>query len=326
MEEWWQSTFPQGRQLLSIEDATGEGIHIAYGEKGEGPPLFLIHGIASWSYSWRHTIHHLANHFRVICVDAKGCGYSDKPLMPELPGHQVIELIRIIQGLCHEPAFIAAESLGALTTLAAVQTHPHLVRKLIIINAPIFPRRLPSLGMQLMAHLPIQVVRWIDQWGWAKRLAQPILFIVEKARAQVVFDPSQITASEVYGITYPQIYIPGTFTKLVEDLQLAARELDRLVQGLPNLITDIQLRLPEITCPVLILWGDQDQWFPVEDGYELQRRLPDSRLNLLPNCGHDAIGDQPELISQAICEFLLPAKEPPFLKIQGEVDGSPKNI
>lgn len=37
--DWWQATFPQGRQTLTITDASGHPVKIAYGEKGIGKPL-----------------------------------------------------------------------------------------------------------------------------------------------------------------------------------------------------------------------------------------------------------------------------------------------
>jgi pimeloyl-ACP methyl ester carboxylesterase len=77
-QDWWQATFPKGRQQVKIEDASGHQVAIAYGEKGQGRPIILVHGTASWSYSWREVIDPLAEYGRVICFDAKGYGFSEK--------------------------------------------------------------------------------------------------------------------------------------------------------------------------------------------------------------------------------------------------------
>jgi len=113
MQDWWQATFPQGRQSITITDANGYPVSMAYGEKGTGKPLILVHGIGSWSYGWRYNIDQLSQYFRVIAFDAKGNGFSDKPVYPDKPGHQAIELARIIPAFCDEPALVVAESLGA---------------------------------------------------------------------------------------------------------------------------------------------------------------------------------------------------------------------
>ncbi len=54
MQDWWKETFPKGRQTLRIIDANGYPVNIAYGEKGTGKPLFLIHGIGK---AWNHGRH-----------------------------------------------------------------------------------------------------------------------------------------------------------------------------------------------------------------------------------------------------------------------------
>ena len=69
---WWRANFPLGKQSLTIADANGYPVKIAYGEVGSGKPLFLLHGIGSWSYNWRNSIKPLSQYFRVTCFDAKG--------------------------------------------------------------------------------------------------------------------------------------------------------------------------------------------------------------------------------------------------------------
>lgn len=42
MKDWWQVTFPKGRQSITISDAHGYPVQIAYGEIGTGRPLFFF--------------------------------------------------------------------------------------------------------------------------------------------------------------------------------------------------------------------------------------------------------------------------------------------
>ena len=314
MQDWWQTTFPKGRQTITIQDANERTVGIAYGEKGTGKPLVFVHGVASWSYCWHANIAALAQHFRVICFDAKGSGFSDKPLQPEQANHKVVELERILQALCDEPAVIVAESLGALVALAAVQSQPALCDRLVLLNVPIFPKELPNWGMRLLAEMPLGFVELADQFRLTKLLDPLIRQLVYALRDEVIADPSHATIEDVYWSTYPQIEFPGTLTKLAAEFQLAAREIKRLEQGQPNLIRSVQEKLSQVTCPTLILWADQDRWFPISDGEQLRDRLPHATLQIIPNCGHYAAGAQPEFVNAAILSFLHSKPDLPKLE------------
>jgi haloalkane dehalogenase len=266
--------------------------------------LFLAHGIASWSYAWRYNIEPLSRYFRVICFDAKGSGFSEKSLHPDRPGHKVIELERVIRGLCQEPAVVVAESLGALVALAAVQASPELFDRLVLINVPIFTTELPNWFMRLLAEVPLELAQTVDQMRLTQFLAPAIREFVYASRHEVTAVPDHITRDDVYWVTYPQIELPGTISKLAEEFQLCAREIRLQKQGQPNLMRSVQEKLPGITCPVLVLSAEHDRWFPVEHGEQLCDRLPNAQFQVIPNCGHYAAGGQPEWINRTILEFL----------------------
>jgi pimeloyl-ACP methyl ester carboxylesterase len=301
--DWWQ-IFPNERQTITIEAANGHGVEIAYGEAGMGQPLLLLHGVGSWSYNWRSSIADLSEHLRVVCVDAKGYGFSTTSPLPEVSGHQAVELVRIIQALFDQPVSIAAESLGALTALAVAQSHPELVDRLILINVPIFPKQLPNWGMRVLAALPLPLVQWFDDWQILQPFAPIAQFFTAQIRQEVVVDPATITKAELYWLTYPYLYRKRVLTQFTVDLQDAAHEIQAHLKGKPNLISEIQQQLPNTECPTLVMWADCDQWFPVEDGHRLAEMLPNARFQLIPDCGHVASSGNPAVVNAAILGFL----------------------
>jgi pimeloyl-ACP methyl ester carboxylesterase len=310
MQDWWQATFPKGRQTLTISDAHGFPIKIAYGEKGSGKPIVLVHGIGSWSYGWRYLIEPLAQHFRVICFDATGHGFSEKPLQAEIT-HQGRELKQVIQALCEEPAAIVAQSLGALATLAMATEDQSLLTRLVLINVPIFPEQLPSVGMRVLSGVPLHLVQNFDQLRLVRLMVPLVRGVVGLARQEVVANPADITQEDVYWVTYPYIEQPGAIAGFAQSLQQAAREIQRLEQKQPNLISKVQDNLGSITSPTLILWGERDGWFPVSHGEKLHTCLPNSRLEILPDCGHDAAGSFSKQVYAAVLPFLqeLPVEQ-----------------
>jgi len=302
--DWWSQAFPDGQKSLKIRDRAGRNVRISYGEKGEGQPLFLMHGIGSWSYGWRHLIEPLSRQFRVICFDAKGHGFSDKPWNFEDPGYQIDGCRQIIEQLCDRPAVIVGQSLGALIALAMVQEYPQLCSHLVLINVPIFLDELPNWWMNLLAYIPLKGVQAIDRLQWVRGVAPIVRKTVKFFRREVVVDPTKITSEEVYWITYPYIEFPGAISNYVEDLQIALRQIQSLQRKQPNFISRVREKLPETNQPTLILWGKQDRWFSFTHGEKLHQCLPNSTLKLIKNCGHDAAAVAPQVIEAETIDFL----------------------
>jgi len=303
MKSWWEITFPEGLKMLPVRSPEGELHHLAYGEKGEGHPIIFLHGIGSWSYSWRRLIPVLARKFRVIAFDATGHGFSDKPFRWQITQLQQ-ELPQVVEKLCDEPATVIAQSLGGLVTLAAAIDYPQDFNRLVLVNAAVFPAELPSVGMRFLAKIPLSVVREFDRSGIVKPLAPLVREVVRFARREVVTTPEMSRYEDVYALTYPFIENSGAIAHFTQTLQQAAREIECLERQQPNLISYVQDHLQNVTCPSLVLWGDSDRWFPLQHGEKLHRQLPNSRLEILENCGHDAIACASEQIESKVVQFL----------------------
>src|SRR5260221_11691221 len=71
---------------LRLESAPFGRLAIHWREAGSGPPLLLIHGLMTTSYSWRYALPALGARFRLVIPDLPGCGRSEKPLAPRYSG------------------------------------------------------------------------------------------------------------------------------------------------------------------------------------------------------------------------------------------------
>lgn len=310
MRSWWESTFPEGLKKLPVRNPEGEFHHLAYGVRGEGHPIIFLHGIGSWSYSWRRLIPILAERFQVIAFDATGHGFSDKPFRWKITQLQQ-ELPQVAEALCDEPATVIAQSLGGLVTLASTVDYPEYFSRLVLVNAAVFPEELPSVGMRFLSKIPLSVVKEFDRSGLVKPLAPVVREVVRFARREVVATPEMSRYEDVYALTYPFIENEGAIAHFAQTLQQAAREIECLEQQQPNLISYVQDHLKDITCPTLVLWGDRDRWFPLQHGEKLQQKLANARLEILENCGHDAIACASEQIEQKVIQFLQEEATPP---------------
>ena len=113
-----------------------EGIKIYYEIEGEGPNLMMIHGFAAnIDMNWRVTnwIKTLKDENRLILLDCRGHGKSDKPTNPAQYGNKMIEdIIKLMDHLSIQKANFFGYSMGARLTLFTLINHPERVKCAIL--------------------------------------------------------------------------------------------------------------------------------------------------------------------------------------------------
>ena len=67
---------------------------------------------------------------------------------------------------------------------------------------------------------------------------------------------------------------------------------------------NIENDLSTISCPVLAIQGEDDEYGTLEQIYGIQRKIPATRIVVLPQCGHSPHRDQPEALSQEVAQFI----------------------
>ena len=103
------------------------GVRIRYVDQGVGPPVLLVHGLtASIETSWIDTgvLPDLAHDHRVIALDLRGHGKSDKPRDPRAYEELGMDLIRLLDHLSIERAHVVGYSLGGIIAAKLLTLHP----------------------------------------------------------------------------------------------------------------------------------------------------------------------------------------------------------
>jgi 3-oxoadipate enol-lactonase len=81
----------------------------------------------------------------------------------------------------------------------------------------------------------------------------------------------------------------------------------RLLPAIARDVADQQLHTPSelvgIDCPTLVVVGDRDPFVPVDQAWRLKRQLPDARLLVVPDCGHEVLLYQPAIALEALAGF-----------------------
>jgi pimeloyl-ACP methyl ester carboxylesterase len=246
------------------------GIDIHYIEQGDGQPLVLLHGgMVSSNPIWTgvpvaYATHMdtLAEHFRVIAPDTRGCGktaHSGGPITFDLLADDVAALI---DALRLEWPLIAGFSEGAITATVLGIRHPGAARAIVNhAGFDAFDPEAPTLAMmrQILGGSPNATEPDPDAAARAFEASEqmrPLLALMKRDQ-----DGGQ---GEGHWRTY---------------LRLA---WDRTTQHPGYTYAD----LAEITAPTLILAGDRDDFCSVEQAIAAYRPLPDGALAILPGHGH----------------------------------------
>src|SRR4051812_46125336 len=112
------------------------GVKIRYVIEGQGEPVLLIHGFtanieAQWALPG--ILKALAKDYRVIALDNRGHGKSDKPHDPKQYGREMVEdQVRLLDHLKIEKAHVVGYSMGAMIAAKLVTTHPERVRSVTL--------------------------------------------------------------------------------------------------------------------------------------------------------------------------------------------------
>jgi pimeloyl-ACP methyl ester carboxylesterase len=252
-------------------------VKLYYYEEGKGPPLLLIHGFGASTYTWRHLAPELAKNYRVIAVDLKGFGQSDKPFDGRYSVYDQAELLaQLIEDKDLRDLTLVGHSFGGgVALLLALEANQRLdgrITRLVLLDSIAYPQNIPVffrlLDVPLVSQLGVRMVPPSVQTRVALRIAY--------------FDDSKIDPEEVELYAAPLKTAAGKHAIIHSARQIV-----------PEDIAELSERYKTIELPTLILWCDHDRIVPLEVGIKLRRTLPNSTLRLIEDCGHMPQEEQP---------------------------------
>jgi pimeloyl-ACP methyl ester carboxylesterase len=252
-------------------------VKLYYSEEGKGPPVLLIHGFGASTFTWRFVAPELAKSHRVIAVDLKGFGLSDKPFDGRYSVYDQAELLaQLIEDKDLRDLTLVGHSFGGgVALLLALEANQRLdgrITRLVLLDSIAFPQNIPVFFRLLDVPLVSQIgVRMVPPSVQA-RVALQIAY----------FDDSKIDPEEVELYAAPLKTAAGKHAIIYSARQIV-----------PEDIAELSERYKTIELPTLILWCDHDRIVPLEVGIKLRRTLPNSTLRLVEECGHMPQEEQP---------------------------------
>jgi pimeloyl-ACP methyl ester carboxylesterase len=124
----------------SVKFAARDGVKLAYTDAGTGEPaLVFVHGWTCDLSHWRHQVPAFVNEHRVVALDLRGHGQSDKPDQDYGVGQFAEDVAWLIAELGLERPVVVGHSMGGVIAAELAEKHPVATRGVVLVDAPIVP-------------------------------------------------------------------------------------------------------------------------------------------------------------------------------------------
>ncbi len=264
-------------------------IQLAVKESGQGRPVILLHGLGTSGYTWRHIAPGLARSHRVISIDLRGFGASEKPFDEN---YSIFDQADIVEAFIRQEGLqgvtVVGHSYGGGVTLALAikleKQDPGRLDSVILVDSLAYRQPMPIffqvLRTPVISEIGMTVVPPEVQAAQALKIAY--------------HNREKITDQSVYEYASP-LYSPAAKHAL-------RQTVDKLM---PENIDAFVAQYKTMRLPTLLIWCDNDKIVPVNFGKRLNEDLPNAQLTVLSFCGHLPQEEKPSETLAAMQDFLL---------------------
>jgi len=102
---------------------------------GDGPSVLFLHGLAGHAGEWSETASWLTADHRVLALEARGHGRSERRPQDLAPEAQIADVAFVLTEVADGPAALVGQSLGGVTAMLVAARHPELVSALVMADA-----------------------------------------------------------------------------------------------------------------------------------------------------------------------------------------------
>jgi epoxide hydrolase 4 len=280
--------------VIAHRRVQGDGVNLHVAHAGDGPCVILLHGFPEDWRTWKHQIPALVSAgFAVFAPDLRGYNESDKPQHRGAyhMKHLVEDVAAVVRDTGRERAHIVGHDWGGILAWTFAGTHPELVDKLVILNAPH-----PELYRRALRRRSAQ---WLKTWYTVlfriPRLSEWLLSARDFRLVRDLF--RRRPALPAFGETDAQDYIdalsrPGALTSALRWYR-------------DNASSDVQLSSSARTAaPTLVIGGERDTALGVELLEGLDRVAPDLRIHRIARASHWVQNEAPDEVNRVLIDFL----------------------
>jgi 3-oxoadipate enol-lactonase len=247
------------------------GVKIHYEISGDGYPLVLVHANPFDRRLFLYQVAHLSTFFKVIAIDLRGYGYSDKPATPITMVDLCQDVVAVCQQEAVREAVFAGISVGGVMGLQLGLDHPEIFKALILVGCSSQP------GDRYQARIDGYMNEGVPSYH-----IQHLTSLVSKE-----FPKTKLGK-----------YLLGMQTEM--DSRLSAPAIAEIFHALQN--RDLTARLPELKMPVLVINGEFDN--SLKRSKEMSMKIAGAEHHVIPSAGHACCLEDPATFDEIVLGFL----------------------
>ncbi len=258
---------------------TTDGIRVHYEVFGRSstPAVLMIQGLGADKHGWDMQRYVLALFYRVVALDNRGAGRSDKPFGQYSLDQMADDAISVLDHAGIDTAHVVGASMGGAIAQLVTLRHPGRVRSL-------------TLACTACQHHP-----WRRELlgGWATKATEQGMGAMTREAARWVIGPRSFRRlMPAFGWLGP--------------LALGRPSHAFVAQVRAILATDESIadQLATITVPTLVLVGNQDILTPRGDSEELAERIPTAELVVISGAAHGFMVEHATTFNRVLIDFL----------------------
>lgn len=256
-----------------------DGVRLHYEVLGRSgaPAVLMIQGLGADKHGWDMQRYRLALQYRVIALDNRGAGRSDKPFGTYSLEQMADDAITVLDTVGVDRAHVVGASMGGAITQIVALKHPERVRSITLActacrNHP-WRRELIS--------------------SWATAASEHGMGAMTKEAARWVIGPRSFRRlSPAFGWLGPLAMSRPAHSFVAQVRAILATE-DSMAD-----------QLSSVTAPALVVVGNQDILTPRGDSEELAERLPNAELVVISGAAHGLMVEHASTFNRVLLEFL----------------------
>ncbi|MBL4935391.1 alpha/beta hydrolase [Clostridium sp. YIM B02515] len=252
-------------------------------EKGKGENIIFLNGIAASIFTWRYLIDDLSKDFHVFGMDFTGAGLSEKKDSKYSIDIFTDQTIALMNYYNIDKTIIVGNSLGGEVALNTSLKYPHKIKGMILIDSAGYQGN-KEVTKFLVKLSRLKITLKMLEFCMSRKLVKRII--------RWAFYNDKIIGEDTIEGYYKPMKTKGSIEAFIE-----------LVKNLSFTEFDYE-KVKSIKVPTLIIWGENDKWIPLSDGYRLNRDMIDSQLIIIEHCGHGPQEEKPEYVSLLIKNFI----------------------